>query len=702
MISPTENSQNGRVRSCGGPVITLACVVGTCLALGASRVESQTRPPVSVGWDRAAAADYLDGRQAWWKTWPVTARDHDTSCISCHTTLPYALARPTLRAALGETGPTIPEVDLLEDVEKRVALWNEVDPFYPDQTFGLPKASESRGTEAILNALILASRDAHEGRLTSETLVAFENMWKLQFTRGEGRGAWAWLYFDLAPWESEGAAYFGAALAAVAVGIAPNQYAASTEIQDRVGLLRSYLQQDSEDRPPLDRVMLLWASTELSDLLTPDQQQSTIADVVRLQNPDGGWNLRSLGLWERPDGLSPDPGSDGYATGLVTFALLKAGVSPAQENVSRALAWLVQNQDPTSGRWPSTSLNRERDPTSDRGLLMSDAATAFAVLALTQADASPAAAQQWMVPRTPDGHPDLQGNWTTGTLTPFERPEGQDAVLTSDQVERIEGNFANRVRAGSAPSDPDRPLPPVTGRIGRSYNEIYYDRGGQVIRVNGEPRSSIITIPADGRRPRLSAEGRRRAQELSEFRGQFGQFDHPELLPLMERCLQFDQNAGPPMLPNAGYNNNYTIVQTPDYVMIYAEVIHDARIIKLERYPPPDHMREWSGYSWGRWEGNTLVVETTKFHPLHTLRGIAPTDDLKVVERFTRVDERTIHYTFTVDDPTTYAEPWGGEIPFRQFDDLLYEYACHEGNYSMSNILRGARYEDEQSAENRP
>ena len=386
MISPSENSQKRRVGSVGGPRTTVACVVGICLALGPSRVESQARPPLSAEWDQAAAADYLDGRQAWWRTWPVAARDHDTSCVSCHTALPYALARPSLRPSLGETGPTIPEVDLLEDVAKRVALWNEVEPYYPDQTVGLPKTSESRGTEAILNALILASRDAQEGNLTSETRQAFENLWKLQFTRGEWAGAWAWLYFDLAPWESDGAAYFGAALAAVAVGVAPNQYATSTEIQDRVVLLRAYLQQDWENRPPLDRVMLLWASSELSDLLTRDQQQSIIGDVMRLQNSDGGWSLTSLGLWEGQDGLSPDPGSDGYATGLIAFVLQKAGVSPAQENLSEALAWLVQNQDPTTGRWPASSLNKERDPTSDRGSFMADAATAFAVLALMQAD----------------------------------------------------------------------------------------------------------------------------------------------------------------------------------------------------------------------------------------------------------------------------------------------------------------------------
>ena len=386
MIRPSEISQKCQLRSVARPRTILACAVGLCLGLGSSRVESQTRLPSPAEWDQAAAAAYLDGRQAWWRTWPVADRDHDTSCVSCHTTLTYALARPALRPVLGETGPTIPEVDLLADVEKRVALWNEVDPYYPDQTVGLPKTSESRGTEAILNALILANRDAREGQLSSEARQAFENLWKLQFTRGDGAGAWAWLYFDLAPWESDGAAYFGAALAAVAVGVAPDQYAASTEIQDRVALLRAYLQQDSEDQSPLHRVMLLWASTELSDLLTRDQQQSVIADVMSLQSGDGGWSLTSLGFWEPQDGFSPKPGSDGYATGLIAFVLQKAGVSPVQENLRQALAWLVQNQDKTGGQWPSSSLNRERDPTSDRGLMMADAATAFAVLALMQAD----------------------------------------------------------------------------------------------------------------------------------------------------------------------------------------------------------------------------------------------------------------------------------------------------------------------------
>ena len=388
MISPTKSPQKRHGPSVVYALTSLVCVLGIALGFELSPVESQTLPSRSAEWDRAAAADYLDGRQAWWQIWSEAERDHETSCVSCHGTLPYALARPMLRPALGETGLSFPEMRLLEDVEKRVVLWNEVDPFYPDQRFGLPKASESRGVEAILNALILSNRDAQAGRLTSETREAFENLWKLQFTRGEAKGAWAWLYFNLAPWESEGAAYFGAALAAVAVGTAPDEYAASTEIQDRLDLLRAYLQQDSQDRPPFDQVMLLWASTELSNLMTREQQQSAIADIVRLQNSDGGWSLPSLGRWERSDGYSPDPGSDGYATGLVTFVLQKAGVLPVQENMSRAIDWLVQNQDPTSGRWPSTSLNKEREPTSDRGLIMSDAATGFAVLALTQADSS--------------------------------------------------------------------------------------------------------------------------------------------------------------------------------------------------------------------------------------------------------------------------------------------------------------------------
>ncbi len=315
---------------------------------------------------------------------------------------------------------------------------------------------------------------------------------------------------------------------------------------------------------------------------------------------------------------------------------------------------------------------------------------------------SPAAAQQWVMPRTPEGHPDLQGTWTNVTLTPFQRAEGQGPVFTADEVARREQGAVDRLVNGAQPSDPDRPAPPAGGNVG-AYNNVYFERGARVAVINGEPRSSLVTNPSDGRRPPLTSEAERRIEERTEFRSQFGQFDNPENRSLIERCLLFAGNAGPPMIPNGAYNNNYTIVQTADYVMIHPEVVHDTRIIRLgEPDPPPAHVRQWLGYSWGRWEGDVLVVETTNFHALQDLRGIPPTDDLKVIERFSRVDEETILYEFTVDDPTSYTQPWGGEIPFKKFDQLLYEYACHEGNYALSNVLSGARYQERQSEENRP
>ncbi len=157
------------------------------------------------------------------------------------------------------------------------------------------------------------------------------------------------------------------------------------------------------------------------------------------------------------------------------------------------------------------------------------------------------------------------------------------------------------------------------------------------------------------------------------------------------------------MIPNTAYNNNYTIVQTADHIMIVAEMVHDVRIIRLgEPDPLPSHVRPWFGDSWGRWEGDVLVVETTNLYEGHPFRGIVPTDRTKITERFTRVDEGTILYEFTVDDPTTYTEPWGGEIPFNRFDDFLYEYNCHEGNYSLAGVLSGARYEEAQALRNPP
>ena len=274
---------------------------------------------------------------------------------------------------------------MLAHVVKRVRMWKEVEPFYPDQTRGLPKSSESRGTEAIMNALILSTRDASAGALSDEARQAFGNMWPLQFKAGEMKGAWAWLNFHYEPWESSDSAYFGASLAALAVGSAPGGYASSPEIQDQVKSLREYLQKGADTERLFNRVMVLWASTKLPGLITPAQRQGIVDAAVSKQQADGGWATAALGTWKRVDETPLDTASDGHATGLITLALQQAGLSRADAHVSKGLAWLVQHQDPATGMWLASSLNKKRDPATDIGKFMSDAATAYAVLALTAA-----------------------------------------------------------------------------------------------------------------------------------------------------------------------------------------------------------------------------------------------------------------------------------------------------------------------------
>ena len=235
---------------------------------------------------------------------------------------------------------------------------------------------------------------------------------------------------------------------------------------------------------------------------------------------------------------------------------------------------------------------------------------------------------------------------------------------------------------------------------GQEYNEVYWDRGSRVAIIDGEPRSSLVTHPANGRRPALTPEGERQVQEYEDFRSQFGLYDHPELRPLGERCIILGSPSGPPMIPNTAYNANYIIVQTADHVMIMSEMVHDARIIRFgEPSPIPEDVRPWFGDSWGRWEGDALVVETTNINPQQSLRGVPPSKHMRVTERFTRVDEETILYEFTVEDPTMYTQAWGGEIPLKKFGAMLYEYACHEGNYSLAGVLSGARYQERMEAQ---
>src|SRR6202167_4397798 len=211
-----------------------------CFMAGAMAACSHAVPRVSDSWDPKTAAAYLDYREQWWMEWTGSARDHGTFCISCHTALPYALARPALRAALAEQGPSVNERKLIDNVAKRVRLWKVIGPYYHDHGDD-PKTSESRGTEAVLNSLILARNDAQSGQLGDDTRAAFDNMWELQQTTGDKRGSWLWLQFDQEPWEANDSAYYGAALAAMAMGMAPGNYASSPEIQSNLTGLRDYL-----------------------------------------------------------------------------------------------------------------------------------------------------------------------------------------------------------------------------------------------------------------------------------------------------------------------------------------------------------------------------------------------------------------------------------------------------------------------------
>ena len=368
----------------------------TCLAAGTMPACSRSAAKTSNSWDPRAAAAYLDYREGWWMRWNPSARDHGTFCVSCHTALPYALARPTLRAALGEREPAEMERQLIENVSKRVRMWNEIGPYYSDQGYD-HKTDESRGTESVLNALVLASYEAHNGQLSDDTRAAFDNMWALQQTAGDGRGSWPWLQFDQEPWEAKDSGFYGAALAAMAVGVAPGNYASTPAIQDRLAQLRDYVNRESEAQSTFNRGFLLWASAKLPGLLAPERQKEITQEILSKQQSDGGWRLASIAwkwdgwslrslvnMWLRADGTPLEGKSDGAATSLMILALQESGVPRDNAQLKRGLDWLMSNQDVGEGFWPASSVNKRRHISSDTGRFMSDAATAYAVLALIE------------------------------------------------------------------------------------------------------------------------------------------------------------------------------------------------------------------------------------------------------------------------------------------------------------------------------
>jgi squalene-hopene/tetraprenyl-beta-curcumene cyclase len=334
-------------------------------------------------WNRQTAAAYLDSREVWWQDWKPAQRDHETICISCHTVLPYALARPALRQESSQTAMAGPEKIMMDNIEKRVSHWSEMVPFYSDAGEGKGKTAESHSTEAVLNAVILSSYDARQGHLRPVTRTALDAAWALQQETGENAGGWIWQDFHLSPWESTESAYQGAALLMVQVGNAPDGYASEAGVRGHVEQLRDYLRRAYAAQPLMSQLYILWASPKVPGLLTDAERKTLVESIEGLQQADGGWRLASLDKKQRSDDTAQPVESDGVATGLAVLALEQSGTGRSDKTLARGVAWLGEHQS-KDGNWVASSLNKQRDPATGVGHFMSDAATGYAVLALEQ------------------------------------------------------------------------------------------------------------------------------------------------------------------------------------------------------------------------------------------------------------------------------------------------------------------------------
>jgi squalene-hopene/tetraprenyl-beta-curcumene cyclase len=367
----------------------LFAVVSCATAIAGENTPSQ--------WDKARAAQYLDSRGENWFKFGSANRGEGASashCISCHSLLPYALARPALRRSSNEKSPTGWEAKTLAQTKLRVANWEQLDEveyqlFYD---FDEPKKKQSRGTEAVLNALLLSLDDRFEGRSqpSADTKKAISILWSTQLTMGKDKGSWDWLNFGLEPWESTSARYLGASVAAIALGAVPGNDLAGegAHTQKRLDSLRMYLKEHFASQNLHNRIWLLWASAGMDGLLTAQQKDQLIEQILAKQQSNGGWSLGALGDFTHGEIKTPATTPDGYATGLILHVLQLAGVTKDKPQVAKGLTWLRENQDP-SGAWRAASVNKKRAPEStdpakaNIGKFMWDAATGYAVLALS-------------------------------------------------------------------------------------------------------------------------------------------------------------------------------------------------------------------------------------------------------------------------------------------------------------------------------
>ena len=343
----------------------LTPTIVSALLCGAAAVA----PPASAedSWDRMAAARYLDARASLWSETAKARRKSSTACLSCHTAVPYLLAR----AALWDPAIPTPAKDLFSDVETRVSNWSDAKVWY-EEGLGAEKPAQSRATESVLNALVLTSRDRRARRpLSNEARTALSNMW----TQQNADGDWDWLHFDLIPWETDGSDYWGAALAAVASMSVFDEVRPPAEAAAR---LRAYLRADMTELNLHNRIALLWAASAWDGLLSEAERVVLVEEIVEKQHPDGGFRPRAEPPW------APQNASDAYTTAFAVFVLETVRDDPhAAESVARGVRWLERNQQP-DGSWNAVSPNKDRSgQDAFRRLLMSDAATGFAVLALT-------------------------------------------------------------------------------------------------------------------------------------------------------------------------------------------------------------------------------------------------------------------------------------------------------------------------------